>query len=86
MKSNFEFLEHHIASSPNKGTYLCGSELTGADIIMSFPVGAAKGQVGFTQEKYPKLWEYSDKLESFDSYKRAVDKIVEVEGSYSSNL
>ena len=56
-KTHFDFLESQIASSPNDGQYLCGQDLSGADIMMSFPVGAARGRVkGFTQQNYPKLW------------------------------
>ena len=58
-KTNFDFLESQIASSPDGGDYLCGRELSGADIMMSFPLLAAKdgNRVPiFTQENYPKLW------------------------------
>ena len=56
-KTNFDFLESQIASSPDGGEYLCGPELSGADIMMSFPLGAARNRVPvFTQENHPKLW------------------------------
>lgn len=56
-RTHVDFLESQIASSPDDGEYLCGKELSGADILMSFPLVAAKGRVpGFTQEKHPKLW------------------------------
>lgn len=56
-KTHFDFLESQMASSPGGGEYLCGPELSGADILMSFPLGAARGRVpGFTQERHPKLW------------------------------
>lgn len=86
LKTNFDFLESQIASSPNNGEYLCGSKLTGADIIMSFPLLAAKGRAGFKQEAHPKLWAYVDRIEAQEGYKRAIAKIIEVEGSYNSNL
>lgn len=85
-KNNFDFLEGQIASSPNKGNYLCGSELTGADIVMSFPLTAAKGRAGFTQQNYPKLWAYVNRLEANEAYKRAVQKIIDLEGSYNPTL
>ncbi|KAI9797353.1 MAG: hypothetical protein M1833_005533 [Piccolia ochrophora] len=81
-KSSFSFLEEQIGSSPNDGEYLCGKELTGADIMMSFPLMASKGRAGLKQETHPKLWAYLKKLEGREAYKRAVDKIVELEGSY----
>ena len=56
-KTHFDFLESQIATSPDGGEYLCGTELSGADIIMSFPLGSARARIsGFTQEKHPKLW------------------------------
>lgn len=85
-KTNWEFLESQIASSPDNGQYLCGSELTGADIMMSFPLGAARGKCGFTQDKYPKLWAYVERLQELEGFKKAVQKIIDVEGSYDPEL
>lgn len=83
-KTNFDFLESQISSSPNNGKYLCGSELSGADFIMSFPLSASTGRVGLTKQKYPNLWAYVERLESIESYKRSVQKIIEIEGAYDS--
>ena len=47
---------------------------------MSFPLTACKGRPGLTKEKYPKLWAYVDKIEAREAHKRAVEKIVEIEG------
>lgn len=85
-KTHWEFLEGQIASSPNNGQYLCGSELTGADIMMSFPLSAAKGKCGFTQDQYPKLWAYVEKINELEGFKKAVQKIIDVEGSYDPEL
>lgn len=82
LESNFSFLESQLKSAPDGGGFLCGSKLTGADILMSFPLGAAKGQFGFTKEKYPALWAYVDRLENMEAYKKSIQKIIEVEGSY----
>lgn len=86
LKTNFNFLESQIASSPNHGEYLCGSQLTGADIMMSFPLTAAKGRTAFTKETHPKLWAYVERLQARESYRRAVQKIIEIEGSYDPSL
>ncbi|KAI4112297.1 MAG: hypothetical protein LQ338_008328 [Usnochroma carphineum] len=86
LESNFGFLESQVKSAPDGGGYLCGSKLTGADILMSFPLGAAKGRVGFTKEKHPALWAYVDRLEEMEGFKRAVQKIIDVEGSYDPAL
>lgn len=85
-QTHFEFLESQMASSPNGGEYLCGNELTGADIIMSFPLEAAQSRAGLTADKYPKLCAYLDKIHERDAYKRAVQKIIDIEGSYNPTL
>lgn len=84
LAANFGFLESQLASSPNDGGYLCGSELTGADFLMVFPLSSAKGRVGLTQQKYPLIWAYVERLEAMESHKRATQKITEVEGSNTS--
>lgn len=86
LENNFGFLESQVKSAPNGGGYLCGSKLTGADILMSFPLSAAKGRSGFTKDKYPALWAYVHRLEEMDGYKKSVQKIVEFEGSYDPSL
>ena len=86
LKTHFDFLESQIATSPNNGQYLCGAELTAADVAMSFPLGAAKGRSTFSKEYHPKLWAYVAKIEALDGFKKAVQKIVEVEGSYDPSL
>ena len=86
LKTSFDFLESQIASSPNHGEYLCGAKLTGADIMMSFPLAGAKDRAGFNKEAHPKLWAYVDRLEAHEGYKRAVEKIIEVEGSFTPNF
>ena len=86
LETHFAFMESQIASSPDSGEYLCGRELTGADILMSFPLGAAKGRSTFSEEKHPKLWAYVNRLEAMEGYKRAVQKIIDVEGSYDPSL
>lgn len=84
LKTQFDFLESQLATSPNDGEYLCGADLTGADIMMSFPLGAAKSRALFTEKEHPKLCAYVDRLEAMEGYKRAVQKIVDVEGSYEA--
>ncbi|KAI9807047.1 MAG: hypothetical protein M1825_005764 [Sarcosagium campestre] len=83
-KTSFDFLESQISSSPGGGDYLCGKELTGADIMMSFPLIAARGRAGLTKEAYPKLSAYIERLEQRDAYKRAVQKIVDIDGYYEA--
>lgn len=79
-------MEGQIASSPENGQYLCGKNLTGADILLSFPLIAARGRAGLTKEKYPKLWAYVDRLENEAGYKKAVEKIVEIDGKFEATF
>ncbi|ESZ90523.1 glutathione S-transferase [Sclerotinia borealis F-4128] len=80
--THFSFLNSQIQSSPQNGKYLCGAHLTGADILMSFPLVAAKQRAGLTKDAYPELFEYVERLEGEEGYKRAVEKIVEMEGEF----
>ena len=86
LKTHLEFIESQLATSPDNGKYLCGANMTGVDIVMSFPLGAIRGKHGFTQEKYPKIWAYVDGLQAMDGYKRAVQKIIDVDGKYDPEL
>lgn len=80
--THFTFLEQQMATSPNNGQYLCGEKLTGADMLMSFPLIAAKGRIGLTADKYPLLAKYVDLLEQDAGYIKATEKIVEIEGKF----
>jgi glutathione S-transferase len=90
LKPNFEthykFLESQLETSPDGGKYLTGKDLTAADILMVFPLEAGGSRTGMAEEAYPRLNAYVKLLHDSDGYKRAVQKIVEVEGEYNSNL
>lgn len=84
LTSHFEFLEDQLKTAPGGGPYLCGKELTAADIMMSFPVIAALVKMPDLRARYPTLAEYADNLQAMDGYKRAVAKVEEIEGSFSA--
>ncbi|OAL20370.1 hypothetical protein AYO22_08864 [Fonsecaea multimorphosa] len=86
MKNHYDFLEGQLATSPDAGSYLCGKDLTAADIMLSFPLEAGQTRSGFTQSEYPKIWAYIERLHERDAYKRAVAKIVEIEGEFKTTL
>lgn len=72
-KNHFDFLEEQLNNSG--GDYICGPQLTGADIMLIFPLQAAlTGPLD--KPKYPKIVAYVGKLEANEAWKRAV-KIVE---------
>jgi glutathione S-transferase len=79
-------LEEQLKTSPDNGGYLCGKELTAADILMSYPMEAGQGRSGMTKETNPLVWAYVDRLHGHESYKRSVKKIEEVEGTFKTKL
>ena len=82
LKTHFAFLERQLTTAPDEGKYLCGPKLTGADILLSFPLMAAESKGLVPKETYPRLAEYVKKLQEEDGYKKSVEKIVALEGSY----
>jgi glutathione S-transferase len=83
-KTHFEFLESQVASSG--GQYLCGKHLTGADILMSFPLIAGKGRAGMSETTHPNLWAYTSRLEKESGYEKAVQKIIEIDGKFEASI
>lgn len=77
-KTHFGFLEGQLNSSPDGGQYICGKELTAADIMLSFPLIAGKSRVDMSA--YPKVGEYVKMLEQHEGYKNAVKKAEEATG------
>lgn len=53
---------------------------------MSFPLEAGNSRSGMKQETYPKVFEYVEKLHQREAYKRATEKIIEVEGRFKTTL
>ena len=80
-------IEGDLASSPDGGQFLCGDKLTAIDILMSFPLVAAKGRLdeigpwkeGSWLKEFPRVAKYLELLESQEGYKRSVKKVEEME-------
>ena len=85
-KTHYNFLEEQLKTSPDDGTFLCGNELTAADIMLSFPLAAGQSRSGFSREDYPRVWAYIDRLHEREAYQRAVQKIVDIEGEFKTTL
>lgn len=85
-KTHYDFLEGQLKTSPDEGGFLCGKEITAADIMLSFPLEAGQSRSGFTREDYPLVWAYVDRLHEREAYKRSVQKIVDIEGEFKSTL
>ncbi|OJJ68136.1 hypothetical protein ASPBRDRAFT_199276 [Aspergillus brasiliensis CBS 101740] len=77
-KTHFGFLEEQLATAPDGGPYICGKNLTLADIQLSVPVS-----VGFTlgvisRGEYPLLYGYVERLKREEGYRRVVERAKEV--------
>ena len=75
---HLSFLEQQLkdACAYNLTTeaYLCGLRLTGADILMSFPLEIAATKKVLTQEKFPFLHTYLRRMQNRDAWKRAQER------------
>lgn len=93
VKKQLSFIECQLATSPGGGNYLCGGQLTAADILISYPLLAARGRFAHLavngkklSDAYPKLWAYVDRLTAEAGYKKGVAKIEETTGEEDSML
>ena len=97
LSTHLSFLESQLSTAPDKDSsspstedspppYLCGSELSAADIMLSYPLLAGKSRAGLTEEKYPKLWEYVERLQGHEKFKKAIEKEEEALSGGSSKL
>lgn len=82
---NFDFLEERLKTAPGGGPYLCGQQLTAADIMMSFPLIAASLRLPL-KEKYPHLAKYVERIQAEEGYQRAVKKVEEIDGKFQASL
>lgn len=90
VKKNLELLESYLAAPPSEadGTgYLCGDHLTAADIMLSYPLFAVRERASdFTIDgaslpsKFPKTFEYLERLEKEPGYLQSVEEIKKLEG------
>ena len=80
IENHLQFLNDQLATAPGGGPYLCGSKLTGADILLSFPVLAVQGRFGIDKKKLPKLAEYAERLQKEPGYVASVKKIEAIDG------
>jgi len=53
---------------------------------MSFALEAGQGRSGMTKDVLPLLWAYVDRIHDREAYKRSVQKIEQVEGSFKTHL
>ena len=53
---------------------------------MVFPLEVGESRSGMKKEDFPRIYEYLGRLHQSESYKSAIQKIVEVEGKFKTNL
>lgn len=71
LKNQFQFVEGEIAK--NQG-YLVGGKLSGADILLLFPLQMALLRGFVTREEFPHIAKFVDTLNALDSYSAAKKK------------
>jgi glutathione S-transferase len=76
--TNFKWLESQLETSPDGGLYLCGKDLSAADILMSFPLEAGKSRTGLSEKECPLLWAYVDRLHQREAYQKSTQIIDEL--------
>ncbi|KAK6539879.1 hypothetical protein TWF694_008716 [Orbilia ellipsospora] len=77
--ANYDFLESLVKDQP----YFAGNELSGADIMLAYPIENAQERLGgwYNKEKYPSLYAWLERVKERPAYKRANDKVTEVEAN-----
>lgn len=53
---------------------------------MGFPLEAGNSRSSIKRESFPRVFAYVEKLHEREAYKRAKDKIIEVEGRFKMSL
>lgn len=69
VKRNLDFIESTLGNT----TWLCGDELTAADIQMSFPIEAAEVRTNL-RDGYPNLAGFLDRIRARPAYQAAITK------------
>ncbi|KAL1958758.1 hypothetical protein VTO42DRAFT_3877 [Malbranchea cinnamomea] len=87
---HFPFLENQLKTAPgvdeNTEGWLCGRDLTAADILMSFGLIEAMEEGVIQESKFPRLVAYIKRLQANETYKRAVAKVADSEGKPTASL
>ena len=69
LKLHLDFLEGELS----KGLWFLGERFSSADIIMSFPLEAARARAGLDKTR-PNLMDFLKRIHARDAYKRALEK------------
>jgi glutathione S-transferase len=69
LKLHLDFLEGELDGGP----WFLGERFSAADIMMSFPIEAARARAGLDETR-PKLMDFLKRIHGRDAYRRAVEK------------
>jgi glutathione S-transferase len=69
LKLHLDFLEVELADRP----WFLGERFSAADIMMSFPIEAARARAGLDETR-PKLMDFLKRIHGRDAYRRALEK------------
>jgi glutathione S-transferase len=64
---HLDYCDQELSGRP----YFAGDELTGADIMMSFPLEAASRRAGLTASRHH-LWAWLERIHARPAYQRAL--------------
>jgi glutathione S-transferase len=69
MKLHLDYLEGELEKAP----WFAGADFSAADIMMSFPLEAARARAGLDETR-PKLMNFLHRIQARPAYQRALEK------------
>ncbi|KAG5930131.1 hypothetical protein E4U42_002867 [Claviceps africana] len=92
IRKHLGFLNEQLETS--SGKYLCGTTLSAADILMSFPLIAGAGRFdglanykgGSWRNEFSRVAQYVQLLQEEPGYKKSVERIEAVDGKFEASL
>ncbi|KAF2396402.1 glutathione S-transferase [Trichodelitschia bisporula] len=83
-KTHLQYLESLLTGTDSE-EFLCGPNLTVADILMVFPLEGAQDRAEFG-DLYPKLAAYIKRIKEREAYKSAVEKAKRAESATTEHI
>ena len=85
-EKHFTYIEHLLATSPNNGIFLCGTSLTGADIMIYQALDCARKIYAVDEGRFPLTFGYLDRLAARDAFKRAKIRLMLESGGFAGDF
>lgn len=80
LEANFAFIEDQLKTSPAGGEFFAGKELTGADVMLIFPLEAAIAGKIMDSQKYPTVAKWVERIHERPAYKAAIARVEKETG------